>query len=101
MNKLINWNSALLVLAILMTIPLYYSINGMLYFSDSSNPNHGEGLLVIGYMTLYSSFIWFTYLLVLIISRKDTRRSFKLISLIPFMLMGAVVVYATMNGLPW
>lgn len=100
-KKILNWNLALIALALLMLFPLYLSINAAVYYSDSSNTNNNEGLLVIGYATIYSIFIWFPYLLILFLSRRETNLNAKLISIIPFVAMFVLAIFATINGLSW
>ena len=82
--------------------PCALSINALhFYFKNPEHINRGEALIGIGYVSIFSMVIAFPYIATLVLLRKRLYKNFTLISATPFLIMGAIVIYATYLGVPW
>lgn len=86
------------LLSVLTLFPVAASISGAWTFFETGNI---EGLMVVGFMALYSVALLVPYLGVLLFAwGRITGRSL-VISAVPFVSMLVLVIVATVNGLPW
>ena len=93
------WSIYVLWLFSLLTLfPVALSLSGTWAFFETGNI---EGLMVVGFMALYSVALLVPYLGALLFAwGRLTRRNF-VISAAPFVSMLVLVIVATANGLPW
>ncbi len=96
-----KWNYPFVVLAALMVFPTGLSINAARYFMVSDSPTKSEALIGIGYLSISSAILWVPFAVGIVIFWRKLDRAILLASSVPFLLMLIVVIYGTLNGLPW
>jgi hypothetical protein len=86
------------LLSFVALLPAALSLSGIWTFSVTGNI---EGLMVVGFMALYSVALLVPYLGALLFAWGGLTRRSLAISAAPFVSMLLLVIIATANGLPW
>ena len=90
-----------LILAILMLVPCYFSLSGLFFYFTNEGIIRSEGLIVIGFMSVFSIVIAIPYAIIVAGYFKIITKRNLIITALPFILMVVLVVYGTTLGVPW
>jgi len=93
----------LIILSVIMILPTIVAISGVIRYMEASitEPTRMENLIIVGFMILYSSVIFFPYLALLAFKWKTFERKILIVTSIPFLIMLCCGIFAELNGIPW